>query len=120
MKNKKLINSFKYAFNGIKLSLKNERNMKIHFSIMILVIIGGLLFKLNTFEWLECISCFACVIGSEMFNTAIENLVDLKTKEKNEIAKIVKDISAGAVLIFAIRSIIVGFIIFIPKIINLL
>lgn len=117
MKNKNLINSFKYAFTGIKGAFKTERNMKIHFSVMLLVIISGILFKISITEWLICISCFALVIGAEMFNTAIEKVVDLASPEKNELAKLAKDVSAGGVLIFAIGSAIIGALIFIPKII---
>lgn len=115
MKNKNLIYSFKYAFTGIGSTFKTERNMKIHFSIILLVIISGIIFKISIAEWITCVDCFACVIGSEMFNTAIEKAVDLASPKKNEIAKLAKDISAGAVLIFAICSAIIGLLIFIPK-----
>lgn len=118
MKNKKLLNSFKYAFTGIASALKTERNMKIHMSVMLLVILSGVYFEISVVEWLFCISCFASVIASEMFNTAIEKVVDLVSPEKNELAKLAKDISAGAVLIFAISSAIIGFLIFFPKVLN--
>lgn len=116
---KKLSNSFKYAFEGIFSSFKSERNMKIHFTIMFLVIIFGLIFKINPLEWIICIFCFAMVIGAEMFNTAIETVVDIAMPYRNDKAKIAKDVAAGAVLVFAIASVIIGFIIFLPKIINL-
>ena len=63
MKNKKVINSFKYAFEGIFSCFKTERNMKIHLSIMILVIIMGTYFKISVFEWGACVTCFALVMG---------------------------------------------------------
>lgn len=111
MKNKKLINSFKYAFIGIASAFWTERNMKIHVSIMLLVIIMGIIFK---------ISCwFSIVIGGEMFNTAIEQVVNIAMPEKDERAKLAKDVSAGGVLVFAIGSAVVGIIIFLPKIIAL-
>lgn len=116
MKNKNIFNSFKYAFLGINEVLLKGRNMKVHFSIMLLVIIFGFIYKINAFEWISCLICFALVIGSEMINTAIENTVDLVTKEINQYAKLAKDIAAGAVLVNAIISSIIGFIIFIPKI----
>ncbi len=116
MKNKSLINSFKYAFTGIISALKKERNMKIHFVIMILVIAMGIFYKLNSIEWIICTICFALVISLEMVNTAIEFCVDLAMPEKNEFAKHAKDISAGAVLIMAIASSVIGLIIFIPKV----
>lgn len=120
MKNKKLINSFKYAFSGIVTAFKSEKNMKIHFTMMMLVIIFGILLKISLNEWLVCIMLFCMVIGSEMINTAVENVVNLAMLTKNEVAKNAKDISAGAVLVFAIGSAIIGLIIFIPKIINVL
>lgn len=119
MKNKKLINSFKHAFAGIKSAFKSERNMKIHFSIALLVIILGIILKIKTWEWIVCISYFALVIGGECFNTAIEIVVNLAMPKINEDAKRSKDISAGGVLVFAIGSAIIGLIIFLPKIINL-
>lgn len=116
VKSKKLINSFKYAIQGIFSSFKNERNMKIHIFIMFLVIISGIILKINKYEWIICVLCFAIVIGGELFNTAIETVVDMVMPYKNDKAKIAKDISAGAVLTLAIGAAIVGVIIFVPKI----
>ncbi len=120
MKNIKIINSFKYAIEGIKSSLKTERNLKIHFVFMILVIICGIIFKISLLEWLICISLFALVISAELFNTAIEITVDLAMPKINPKAKLAKDISAGAVLVTAFLSAIIGLIIFIPKLIALI
>lgn len=116
MKNKKIINSFKYAVEGIITSFKSERNMKIHVVIMLLVILAGVIFKISKIEWIICILLFGIVISGELFNTAIETIVDMITTEKNEKAKIAKDVSAGAVLVLAIGAAIIGLIIFIPKI----
>lgn len=116
MKNKNLRNSFKYAGSGIFSVLKAERNMKIHFTIMILVIILGFIFKINKMEWFICILLFGLVLSAECMNTAIEKTVDICSPEKNELARIAKDASAGAVLILAIVSATIGFMIFIPKI----
>lgn len=118
IKIKSLINSFKYAFEGIATSFKTERNMKIHMVMSILVVIFGILFKITKLEWIVCIFSIVIVIASELFNTAIETIVDMITKEKNEKAKIAKDVSAGAVLINAIGTAIIGLIIFVPKIYN--
>ena len=116
VKSKKLINSFKYAIQGIFSSFKTERNMKIHIFIMFLVIISGIILKINKYEWIICVLCFAIVISGELFNTAIETVVDMVMPYKNDKAKIAKDISAGAVLTLAIGAAIVGVIIFVPKI----
>lgn len=114
---KKLIRSFKYAIEGIYIGIKQERNMKIHIFIMILVIILGIMLRISKIQWIICIILFGNVISLELINTAIENAVDLITKENNPKAKIAKDTAAGAVLIMAISSAIIGLAIFIPKII---
>lgn len=119
MKNKKIKDSFKYAFSGIISAFKTEKNMKIHMIAVICVIVFGLLLKLNLLEWIICISCFVLVIGGELFNTAIEVVVDLVSPGINEKAKKSKDIAAGGVLVFAIGSLIIGLLIFVPKIINI-
>ncbi len=115
---KKLINSFKYAIEGIISSFKTERNMKIHVLAMIIVIALGLFFKLNKVEWCFIIIAIASVISAELFNTAIETVVDMVSPERNPKAKLAKDIAAGAVLVVAIGAAIIGFIIFGPQIIN--
>ena len=119
MKNKKLINSFKYAFKGIGSSLKSERNMKIHFAMMVLVIMAGILLNISMWEWITCLILFGLVISLEMVNTAIEIVVDMVSPEYNLKAGHVKDIAAGAVLVNAIVAFIVGLLIFLPKIIGL-
>ena len=115
-KEKNIINSFKYAFEGIFTAFKAEKNMKIHFIIMLLVIILGIMLKISSVEWIICIILFGFVISLELVNTAIENTVDLITQEKHPKAKIAKDVAAGAVLVAAITAVIIGLIIFVPKI----
>ena len=117
-KTKKLINSFKYAIEGIISSFRTEQNMKIHVFIMIVVIILGIILKLSALEWIILTIVIALVISAELFNTTIETVVDMITKEKNEKAKLAKDVAAGAVLVLAIGSVIIGLIIFIPKILE--
>lgn len=119
-KSKNVIISFKYAFQGVFSAIKTERNLKIHISIMILVIIAGIFLKISKMEWIICIILFGLVIGGEMLNSAIETVVDIAMPEINPKAKFAKDVAAGAVLIFAISSAIIGIIIFIPKIIAIL
>ncbi len=116
---KKFLKSVQSAFKGILVALKEERNMKIHASFVILVSLAGLLLKISLVEWLCCLFCFALVISMELMNTAIENFVDFVEPKYNEKVGKVKDIAAGAVLINALFSIIIGLIIFLPKIILL-
>lgn len=111
----KLIFSFKYAFEGIITTIKEERNMFIHFLIAIIVVITGIYVRLSLNEWLICLLLFALVFSLELINTAIENTVDLVTTKKNKKAKLAKDAAAGAVLIAAIFASIIGIIIFLPK-----
>ena len=112
---KKLINSFKYAIEGFISSFKTERNMKIHVLVMMLVIALGFYLKINLTEWCIVTIIIALVITAELFNTAIETVVDMICPEKNPKAKLAKDISAAAVLSLAIGAVIIGAIIFIPK-----
>ena len=93
--------------------------MKIHVFMMVLVILFGILLHISLKEWIICIILFGLVIGAELFNTAIEAVVDMISSEKSPQAKLAKDVSAGAVLVFAVASAIVGLIIFVPKIIAL-
>ena len=120
VKTKKLVNSFKYAIQGIIASFQTERNMKLHVLAMILVILLGFIVKLSRLEWEICIILFAMIISGELFNTAIETTVDIAMPQKNEKAKLAKDVSAGAVLIIAIGSLIIGIIIFMPKLMEIL
>lgn len=120
VKRKKLINSFKYAFCGFKSAFKREQNLKIHVLFMILVIIMGFIFKIRKIEWIICILLFVVVISEELINTTLEALVDLVMPEINPKAKFIKDVAASAVLVSAIGAIIIGLIIFLPKIVELI
>ena len=119
-KSKNVRSSFKYAFQGMFSALKTERNLKIHVTIMMLVIIAGIVLKISKIEWIICIILFGLVIGGEMLNSAIETVVDIAMPDINPKAKFAKDAAAGAVLVFAIASAIIGFMIFGPKLIALL
>lgn len=111
--------SLGYAISGIIQCIQKERNIKIHLVFMFLVIICGFLFQLSITEWLVCILLFGLVISLELVNTAIEAVVDLCTQEYHPLAKIAKDTAAGAVLISAIASVVIGLIIFVPKVLSL-
>lgn len=113
---KKFILAFKYAFSGLFNAIKKERNMKIHLLAVVVVLIMGYAYKITRVEWMICIVLFGLVISSEMINTGIEQTVNLVTEKKKPIAKYAKDVSAGAVLVNAIISVIIAGIIWIPKI----
>ena len=112
---KKLRNSFKYAFSGIKLCIKDEQNMLIHFTMATLVIISGFILKISKIEWIICLILIGIVMMMELLNTAIENVCDAVTDKENKYIKIAKDTAAGSVLIISIVSAIIGLMIFIPR-----
>ena len=120
MKNKRLINSFKYAFKGIGSAVGGERNMKIHFVMMMLVILAGIFFNIAIWEWITCFILFGLVIGMECVNTAIEIVVDMVSPKYNEAAGRAKDIAAGGVLACAIGAAVAGLFIFLPKLFELI
>jgi len=120
MKNERIAQSFKNAANGFRRAFTEERNMKIHLVAAILVIIFGFLFKLDTPRWLAVVFAIGLVFVSELFNTAIELLTDMVTTEYSQQAKNVKDISAAAVLVSAVISVIIGIIVFTGPILSLM
>jgi diacylglycerol kinase len=115
---KRLVNSFKYAFCGIKQAFLGEQNLRIHIFMAILVIICGFLFKISYLEWVSCLILIALVLMAEMFNTAIEYVVDLASPEVHPLAKAAKDVASAGVLMMAIISATLGLIIFVPKFIE--
>ena len=118
MLNTSLLNSFKYAFMGIYYAFKFNRNVRIDFVVAILVIVASIIFKVNAFEMGILGVMILLVICAEMINTAIEEVVNLLTNEHRLEAKIAKDVSAGMVLLTAIGSLIVGFLVFTPYVLK--
>ena len=112
---RKFIKSFGFAFEGIANAIKTERNFKFHVLAATIVVLSGILTKLSTQEWFVIFILIGGMLALELLNTAVERVVDLTTSERLPLAKQAKDLAAGAVLIFAIASAIIGFIIFIPK-----
>lgn len=112
--------TFATAFSGIVYFFKTERNGKIQAAIAILTLLAALWLHLSALEWILILFCIAGVIGLEMINTGLEHLCNHVHKEYHSSIKIIKDLAAGAVLFTAIISVVVGLIIFIPKILILL
>lgn len=109
------LKSFKYALEGIVLVLKTQQNAWIHAIATLLVLALGMFFTLTATEWLLLVLSICSVWVAESFNTALEFLADTITKDFHPLIKKAKDASAGAVLISAIGSAIIGSIIFVPK-----
>ena len=116
-KNSNFLESFVCAFKGIVYVFKNERNFKFHILFSTLVLLCSLFFKLSYIELSVILIMIAIVLTLEIINTIIENIMDFLCKDYNLNVKIIKDMAAGAVLVSAFISIIVGLLIFIPKII---
>jgi diacylglycerol kinase len=116
---KKRVESFQYAFNGLKILIREEHNAWIHIFVALCVLTAGFLLKISTYEWMAVIFCIGWVIALEMINSAIENMADFVSPERHAKIKKIKDLSAGAVLVGVIASAIIGLILFLPKIIAL-
>ncbi|NLM74122.1 MAG: diacylglycerol kinase family protein [Clostridiaceae bacterium] len=111
-KNKTFADSFKNAFNGIRASIHSERNMIVHLLASVLVVLAGIILRIDLVRWISLALVIGLVLISELLNTAIEKLTDMVTGEYSEEAKKIKDIGAAAVLVSAIVSVIVGILIF--------
>jgi len=119
IKHKTLLQSFGFAWEGIVFALKNDQNFRIHIIAALLVVILSIFFNVSPFEMGILGVMIVLVIVTEMINTAIENMVDLITKEYHIEAKIAKDVSSGMVLITSIGALIVGLLIFTPHLLRL-
>ena len=108
-----------YARNGLRLIFKNERNFKIHLSIAILVIIAGFVLKISYQDWIAVNLVISMVLISETMNSAVEAVCDTISQEYKVNIKYAKDVSAGAVLLSVLVSIITGIIVFTPYILKI-
>ncbi|MDD4601638.1 Undecaprenol kinase [bioreactor metagenome] len=120
IRNGNIVNSFKHAFAGIIYCVKKERNMKTHLSAAMAALLLAWCLKIPSNEVLLLLLFIMGVIVTECINTAIEAVVDLVSPEFHPLAKAAKDVSAGAVLLAALASLIAGGVLFLPKIIKLL
>ncbi|MGI8383308.1 diacylglycerol kinase family protein [Robertmurraya sp. P23] len=114
-KTRHVLYSFRHALSGFSKAVKEERNMRIHLFFTMLVVLLGYLLQVSIVEWVFLLLSIGGVISLELINSSIENLVDLVTEEFHPLAKKAKDMAAAAVFIFSIVSIIIGMIIFIPR-----
>lgn len=113
---RKRVAAFSYSFNGIYRLFRYEAHAQIHLCVAICVVIAGFLCSISLMEWCLIALCIGMVFATEGFNTAIEKLADEVTVERRPLIGAAKDIAAGAVLLAALSTIVVGLIIFIPKI----
>jgi diacylglycerol kinase (ATP) len=111
-----LIDSFNYAFEGIVHVLRTQRNMRLHFLIAFIVVIVALIVNVTKLELIVLLISISFVLIAEMINSAIEAAIDIATTSFDPMAKLAKDIAAGAVLIAAANAVAVGYLVFAGKV----
>lgn len=116
----KFIRGFGYALNGLWHATATQLNFRVHLVLAVVAVLMGYALHISSSEWLWIVLCIAMVLIAELFNTALEILTDLVSPEYNKKAGLVKDVSAGAVLLTAICALIIGAIIFVPKLLLLI
>ncbi len=120
LKDKRRRIGFSYAWNGIKEIYKTEYNFRIHLIAAVLAIVAGFTFHLSNMEWAIIVLVIGLVLMAELINSVIEKMIDYLKPEIHPSAKIIKDVAAGVVLITAIIALIVGLLIFLPKLDSIL
>ncbi len=114
MRSRNLLDAFRYAFQGLGYALRTQRNTRIHLTIAAAVVVLGLWLGLTPTQWAVLALTIGLVLVSEMLNTMAETLVDLISPGYDPLAKVVKDVTAGAVLLTVIFSVIVGLLVLGP------
>ena len=112
----KFIASFRYAFSGLWYALRTQRNARVHVSIAILAIILGIVLHISAVEFALVFVAITSVFIAEMFNTVFELCVDIAAPDYHPLAKIAKDVAAGAVLLSAMLAVVIGLFVFVPHI----
>lgn len=111
---KKQLRSFGYAWKGIRCCVGKEQNLSFHLVATSVTVTAGFLLDITRTDWTIVLLCIGVVIAAELFNSAIERLVDLVSPQRQPLAGQVKDIAAGAVLVCATTAAIIGLIVFVP------
>jgi len=114
-----LLQSFNYAFEGIIHVLRTQRNMKIHFAVAVLVLIAAFFFNLARLEIVALLVAISFVLITEMINTSLEYAIDIFTTRYDPLAKVAKDVAAGAVLVATVNALAVAYLVFYDKLIGL-
>lgn len=117
MRSRSVWASFRFAFAGLWHVLRTQRNARIHLVAAVAVVVCGFVLEIERAEWLVIALVIGLVFAAECFNTAVESLVDLLSPEWREQAKIAKDTAAATVLCGALAAIVVGAIVFLPRIV---
>ena len=117
-RDKRLVDSFNFAIDGMISALRNEKHMKVHILAAIVIVILAILINASKVEILVISLSVCFVIITELINTAVEALVDLVSPERHPLAKLAKDVAAGAVLVAAINAVCVGYLLFYDKLLD--
>jgi diacylglycerol kinase (ATP) len=112
---KKPQDSFRYATEGLMHCFRTQRHMQIHFVLMILVLLSALMVGMDKRDVILLLVCIVLVISAEMVNTAIETVVDMVTQQYHPLAKLAKDVAAGAVMVCSLNAVIVGLLLFLDN-----
>jgi diacylglycerol kinase len=115
----KFIAGFRYAFSGLRYALRTQRNARVHVCIAILAILMGIILHISAVEFAMIFIAITGVFIAEMFNTVFELCIDLASPDYHPLAKIAKDVAAGAVLLSAMLSVVIGLFVFVPHLLNL-
>jgi diacylglycerol kinase len=115
MRSRNILDSFRFAFSGLWYALRTQRNTRIHLTVAVAVIVLGAWLGLSFTQWAVLALTIGFVLVGEMLNTVAETLVDLVSPGYHPLAKIVKDVTAGAVLLTAVVSVIVGLLVLGPS-----
>lgn len=116
---RKRARAFKYAWQGLLAMVKYEHNARIHLVVAVVTIIAGFFFGISATEWCLIIICIGLVISAEALNSAVEALADKITTDRDPLIGRAKDLGATAVTLLALVAVVVGLIIFLPKVITL-
>jgi undecaprenol kinase len=115
---KRWLNSARHALRGILLFIRSERNARIEIFIAVVVILFAVWLDISSLEFSLVILCIGAVLAAEAFNSAVERMADFQTKEQHPEIRNIKDIAAGAVLIAAMVSAVIGVLIFGPALLD--
>ena len=118
-RDKRLVDSFNFAIEGLISALKNEKHMKVHILAAIIIVILAIVINASKVEILIISLSVSFVIITELVNTAVEAIVDLVSPDRHQLAKLAKDVAAGAVLVAAINALCVGYLLFYDKLLDI-
>ncbi len=113
------LQSFVYAFAGVRYVVRTQRNMRVHMVLAALALAAGIWLHISPVEFALVFMAIVSVVVSEMFNTVVEACVDLASPRYHPLAKVAKDVAAGAVLVNAALSVIIGLLVFVPHLLAL-